>query len=169
MNGNNAFSTVDVSDPIFQGDVVDNCPLIFWECYKTDNELIRKPKEIDCRVIVITQSCDLSNKKSTRVQVAVVHETEFLVSQGILKAKSIRDSVRLHKVFGWYFVEESPFIPESIVDFRDIHTVSRELLEDLISSGDRVCTMQSPYREHMAKHFADTYSRIALPQLPESK
>jgi len=156
------------SEPLYQGDFIDSCPLIFWDCFQHHDEVIRKPQEIDVRVIVLTQSCDLDNKKSTRVQVAVVHEAELLVKQGILKARTIRDNVRLHKVFGWYFLEQSDLLPESIVDFRDIHTVSRLLLDDLVSRDQRICTLVSPYREHLAKHFADTFSRVALPAPPKT-
>jgi hypothetical protein len=156
------------SEPLYQGDIINSCPLIFWACYQDGDHVIRKPEEIDVRVIVLTQSCDLDNKKSTRVQVAVVHETAFLVQHGVLKAKTIRDSVRLHKVFGWYFLEQSELLPESIVDFRDIHTVSRLLLDDLVARGHRICTVVSPYREHLAKHFADTFSRVALPVPPKT-
>lgn len=88
------------SDPLYQGDILDSCPLIFWDCFQKDDDVIRKAREIKVRVIVLTQSCDLENPKSTRVQVAVVTETEFLVEKGILKAKTIQDNIRLHKVFG---------------------------------------------------------------------
>lgn len=160
------YSLPSNAHPLSQGDILDGCPLIFWDCKYVNDEILRKPKEIDARVIVLTQSCDLVNKKSTRVQVALLHETETLVSQQVLNAKTIRDNVRLFKVFGWYFLEESDYLPESIVDFRDIHTVSRILIDDLVSNGLRRCTLDSPYREHMSKHFADTFSRIALPNPP---
>lgn len=156
------------SDPLYQGDIIDSCPLIFWECFEDEGDVIRKPQEIDVRVVVLTQSCDLDNRKSTRVQVAVVHETEFLVRHGVLKAKTIRDNVRLYKTFGWYFLEQSGLLPESIIDFRDIHTVSRLLIDDLVAKGNRICTIASPYREHMSKHFADTFSRVALPNPPKT-
>lgn len=149
--------------PLSQGDVFLNCPLIFWECSENDGGLVRKPKELDATVVVLTQSCDLANKKSTRIQVAVVHETRFLVENKVLKAKTIRDNVRLFKVFGWYFIEQSEYLNESIVDFRDLHTVSRLLLDEMVKDGSRICSIETPYREHMAKHFADTFSRIALP------
>ena len=162
------FTQSGKSEPLLQGDIVDSCPLIFWECYQDGDEVIRKPLEIDVRVVVLTQSCDLDNRKSTRVQVAVVHETEFLIQHGVLKARTIRDHVRLHRMFGWYFLEQSELLVESIVDFRDIHTVPRLLLDDLVAKGRRVCTIVSPYREHLAKHFADTFSRIALPNPPKT-
>lgn len=152
-----------ISTPLYQGDIIDSCPLIYWECFQDGDEVIRKAEEIGLRVAVLTQSCDLDNKKSTRIQVAVVHETEFLVQQGLLKASTIRDSVRLHKMFGWYFLEQSDLLAESIVDFRDMHTIPRLVLDDLVAKGLRKCAIESPYREHLAKHFADTFSRVALP------
>lgn len=51
-----------------------------------------------------------------------------------------------------------------MVDLRDLHTVPRELLEELIADGQRVARLLTPYREHMAQHFATTYARIALPE-----
>ena len=53
---------------------------------------------------------------------------------------------------------------ESIVDYRDIHTVSRELLQQLVTDVRRIARLNSPYREHLAQHFAVTFSRIALPE-----
>ena len=129
------FSLPPIDVPLSQGDVIDKCPLIFWECHEIDGEVIRKPIELDACVVVLTQSCDLANRKSTRVQVAMVHSTDELVAQKVLKAKAIRDSVRLFKVFGWYFLEASKHLPESIVDFRDVHTISRILLDDLVRKG----------------------------------
>jgi hypothetical protein len=38
------------------------------------------------------------------------------------------------------------------------------VLEALIAQGKRVGTLLSPYREHLAQHFAVTYMRVALPE-----
>lgn len=105
-----------------------------------------------------------ANTKTSKVQVAVVHATAKLVSAGILKAQTIRDQVRRHLVFGWYFLPAADETPESIVDLRDIHTVPRDLLEEQIRLGHRRLAVLTPYREHLAQHFATTYSRIALPE-----
>jgi len=40
---------------------------------------------------------------------------------------------------------------------------------DLPGKGHRRARLLSPYREHLAKHFADTFSRIGLPEPYESK
>jgi hypothetical protein len=54
-------------------------------------------------------------------------------------------------------------LPESIVDLHDLHTVPRAVLERLIADGKRLGRLLSPYREHLAQHFAVTYMRIGLP------
>lgn len=38
------------------------------------------------------------------------------------------------------------------------------VLEQLILGGKRVASLSSPYREHLAQHFAVTYMRVALPE-----
>lgn len=118
------------------------------------------------RVIVLTQACDLAQAKTTKVLVALVQPAQLLVEQGILKAPSIRDQVRRGLVYGWYFLPAAPAplpLPESIIDLHDLHTVPRVVLERLIADGKRVCHFCSPYREHLAQHFAVTYMRIGLP------
>jgi hypothetical protein len=55
-------------------------------------------------------------------------------------------------------------LPEMIVDLRQLHTVRLDLLTALCRHGHRRARVQPLYREHLAKHFADTYSRIGLPE-----
>jgi len=147
-----------------QGDIFDVCSLIYWDdnpdaVGDTEPEGLTSPE----RVVVLTQSCDLANNKTRLVQVAVVHEVDWIVSEGILKPATISDQVRTHRVFGWYFLPSGRGQPESIVNLRDLHTVPRWLLERQVADGHRSCTISPPYREHLAQHFETTYSRIALP------
>jgi hypothetical protein len=97
--------------------------------------------------------------------VAVVHNAHFLVEQEIVKAADVRGPIRAGRVFGWYFLPrcvESGF-EESIVDLRQLHTIPLEVIRTLCASGGRKARIRPLYREHLAKHFADTYSRIGLP------
>lgn len=145
-----------------QGDIIDGCPLVYWVIDAASSG--RQSASSLERVVVLTQACDLANTKTTKVQVAVVHEAARLVEMGLLKAQTIRDQVCRHRVFGWYFLPESERQPEAIVDLHDLHTLPRELLEELILADNRVAAIKSPYREHLAQHFAVTYSRVALPE-----
>ena len=58
------------SEPLYQGDIIDSCSLIYWECFRDEDgtEVIRKPQEIDVRVIVLTQSCDLENNTDSNLK-----------------------------------------------------------------------------------------------------
>ena len=51
-----------------------------------------------------------------------------------------------------------------IIDLRQLHTVPLDLLRELCRGGKRRARVQLLYREHLAKHFADTFSRIGLPR-----
>jgi hypothetical protein len=75
--------------------------------------------------------------------------------------------MRRNMVFGWYFLPAATvpvLLAESLIDLRDVHSVPRVVLEQLIKEGNRVASLVSPYREHLAQHFAVTYMRVALPE-----
>ncbi len=158
--------SADVS--LSQGDVIDDCTVLAWKPFQagsTESDV----GEYSVRVVVITQACDLAQTKSDRVLVAVVHVAQSLVDRGVLKAPQIRDQIRTHRVYGWYFLPAGDGVPESVVDLRDLHTVPRTMLEELIADGKRLSRIVTPYREHLAQHFATTYSRIALPEPYETQ
>lgn len=160
------YETVASEEPLTQGDVIDDCPLFRLPVSGDGPNLSADPLRWNSRVVVLTQACDLSQAKSTKVLIAMVQSAEFLVEQGVLKANMIRDQVRRGSVYGWYFLPTAPTpieLRESIIDLREIHTVHRAALETLVAQGKRVCRIASPFREHLAQHFAVTYMRIGLP------
>jgi hypothetical protein len=161
------YRQVDPAEPLTQGDIIESCPLLIWEGPIAGGQ--PQAAEFIGRIIVLTQACDLAQTKTTRVVTALVHDAKQLVDAGILNAKTIQDQVRLHRVYGWYFLPAGDSLDESIVDLRDIHTMPRSILENLIRQGNRRCQLESPYREHLAQHFAITYSRIGLPQPYETR
>lgn len=150
---------------ISQGDIFDNCPVLLWPDTITNVEDDTSAELVYSRVVIMTQACDLANTKTHRAVVAIVHQAQDLVDSRQLKAKYIRDNVRPGKVFGWYFLQADPAIkfPESLVDLRNLHTVPLALLRGLLDSGNHLCRLVTPWREHLAQHFANTYARIGLP------
>jgi hypothetical protein len=153
--------------PLSQGDILDDCPLVFWKEQTRGVTEGDKPQSLESRVIILTQACDLVNAKTTRVVVASVHEAVDLVQEGRIKENVVRDHVRKGQVYGWYFLPADltrPGFPESLVDLRDLHTVPMALLEGLQERGKHVGRLMTPYREHLAQHFSVTYSRIGLPE-----
>ncbi len=147
------------SETLSQGDIIDECPILFWEPGVSG----LTPATAHARVVVLTQACDLAQARAHRVLVALVHDAQHLVERRILKAGLVCDHLRNHRVYGWYFLPAGDGINESVVDLRDLHTIPRSMLEQLVREGRRPCHIQTPYREHLAQHFATTYSRIGLP------
>jgi hypothetical protein len=157
--------------PVSQGDIIDGCPLFRQLATGEVVDLEEKPAGWLSRVIVLTQACDLAHTKTNKVLVAVVHDAAELVQKGILKASVVRDQVRRGLVYDWYFLPavSAPIkLSESIVDLRDIHTVSRRVLQHLVLQDNRIARFVTPYREHIAQHFTVTYARIGLPEPFES-
>lgn len=154
------------SAPLDQGDIICECPLVALERFDFDSP---DTPDVGCRrkrVIVLTQTCDLVQQKVTRAVVALAIDADEVVGTGELKASTIRGAVRAGRVYGWYFLPSNDefAIPELIVDLRQLHTPSVDLLEGLCRRGMREARVQPLFREHLAKHFADTYSRIGLPE-----
>lgn len=123
------------------------------------------------RVVVLTQTCDLANQKGVTATVAAARDAQELITQGLLKAADIRGPLRAGRVYGYYFLpgKAELALPELIVDLRQLHTVRLDLLSALCLRGQRKARVQPLYREHLAKHFADTYSRIGLPEPYETE
>jgi len=160
------YSIPSPDDPIDQGDLVDGCPIL--QIAHFDPQLPDSPR-VACsthRVVVLTQTCDLANQKTQRVVVAIVHSAQLLVAQKIVRASDVRGPIRAGRVFGWYFLPAAAELglEESIVDFRQLFTIPVDVIRKLTAAGRRQARVQPLYREHLAKHFSDTYSRIGLPE-----
>jgi len=153
-------------EPLDQGDIFRGCPLVVVESYDPEQPERLPVTGAPTRVIILTQACDLASQKAKSVVVAAVLDAQALVAQGLLKAADVKGPIRAGRVFGWYFLPKSAELglPEMIVDLRQLHTVRGDLLLDLCQRGQRQARVQPLYREHLAKHMADTYSRIGLPQ-----
>jgi hypothetical protein len=163
------YQVVAPEEPLSQGDIFDACPLDRIADGEGQADLDADPLRWTASVIVLTQACDLAQAKTTKVLVAMLQPIQRLVDKGVLKASVVRDQVRRGLVYGWYFLPTAPApinLPESIVDLRELHTVPRAILQRLIADGKRIARVVTPFREHLAQHFAVTYMRIGLPEPP---
>ena len=159
------FIVPKADDAITQGDIFDDCPLLSWNANAPSKNLDDLPvNRWNSRVIVLTQACDLAQGKAEHVLVGPIYEAQSLVESGALKGSTIRDQMRRHLIFGWYFLPAINGMPESAIDLRDVHSIPRPILDALVSNGRRIARLASPYREHLAQHFAVTYMRVALPE-----
>lgn len=152
-------------DPVDQGDVIDDCPALSVKGFDPSSAARPDVAWDLARGYVLTHTCDLAQQKTTTVTIATVLDASKLVTDGSLKASDVRGPIRAGRVYGWYFLPRSVSLglPELIVDFRRLYTIPLPVLVGLCLAGRRRARLQPLYREHLAKHFADTYSRIGLP------
>ena len=154
------------AEPIDQGDLIDGCPLALL---KHPPAAPGGPAEFELAarlVIVLTQTCDLANDKVTYANVAEVFIAQALVDGRLFKPADIKGQIRSQRVWGWYFLpaDRAIGLGEMVIEFRRLHTVRVDLLTSLARAGQRLARVQPLYREHLAKHFGDTFSRIGLPR-----
>lgn len=160
------YDTPAVDQRIDQGDIIDACPVVEVVTYRHDLPAARDFVFETHRVIVLTQTCDLEQRKTLLAVVAVVEDATDLVARGVLKESEVRGNLLKGRVWGMYLLPADPArgLPEMIADFRRLHTVRLDLLAGLCRAGQRRGRVRSLYREHLSKHFADGYCRIGLPQ-----
>ncbi len=149
-----------------QGDVIDDCPVCAITAFSVDQPDSARVQPDLQRVVVVSQTCDLANQKVDAATVASVFDAGQLVAGQILKAADVKGPIRAGRVWGLYFLPAlaEHGLGEMIVDLRRLHTVRLDVLMALCRAGKRRARLLTPYREHLPKHFADTFSRIGLPQ-----
>ena len=155
-----------IEDDIDQGDIIDECPTIIPPTFDVNDIRSAKIDAVPSRVVVLTQTCDLANRKVAGVLCAVIFEAQALIDKQIVNKAEVRGPIRAGRVFGWYYLPKSfdLKLPEMIVDFRQLHTVRLDVLTALCRLGKRRARVEPLYREHLARHFGDTYRRIGLPE-----
>ena len=160
------YTLPDAGEPIDQGDLIDACPVALITHYQVGRvEQSRYAVDLH-RVIVLTQTCDLAQGKTNFAVAASVYDAQAMIDEGLVKASDVKGPIRAGRTFGLYFLPASgdASLGEMIVDLHRLNTIRVEFLDALRLAGKRRLRLLTPYREHLAKHFADTYSRIGLPQ-----
>ena len=176
----------EADDKLDQGDIIRGCPVA--EVAAPENpemwskEILDKPRVVVRRsaVVVLSQACDLVPHKNTEplnaILVASIYPFDALVDLDPLQqqpeipgaktptGKNLND-IRRGRLVGWYPLpgDEGLHMRESAVDLLRLYTVSRGVLEYLISIGGRSIAINPPYREHLGAFLASVYTRFGLP------
>ena len=135
-----------------QGDIFTGCPILHVKDFRLEPQVSIEVDYNFRRVIVLTQTCDLANLKTTTISVAEVFEAQQLIDERTLKSSDIKGPLRAGRIWGMYFLPANANLGlvEMIVDFRRLHTVRLDLLLALCRANKRIARIQTPYREHLA-------------------
>lgn len=167
--------TVATGAELEQGDLLFAVPVI--RARAGAGSAARPQVDAEVRIvdaIVVTQTCDLRHARSADVLLARVvswHDfaaAQFAAGNTAVKGTGYVENLIRGTVPPLTLLHERtkrPRLPWSIVDFRELHSVSRAHLDThLAQAGSRQrLRLLSPYKEHFSQAFARYFMRVGLP------
>jgi hypothetical protein len=181
------YEAVDANVELTQGDIILNCPVVRWASKpvevsnKTDVKTLQSLVEVaEIDVVVITQGCDLENKKVNNV-ILCPHFALSQYQQDWEQAmnnmnqnptdkawKRFCDDVKNGYMWNLSMLNEGEIgdlkLTHRIVDFHDVYTLPRTFLESFLQTKQQSrLRLRPPYREHLSQAFARFFMRVGLP------
>ncbi len=156
-------------DDLLQGDYLENCPVpVIGDNF---NSLVGAESEIEIQersVIILTQSCDLENKKAPFVALSPIYTLEEMQSVNPkFKEKGKWESVRNGRMEGLHMLASFNGPDDNasslVVDFRQIYSLPFGFLVREVTKMQKRRRLNSPYLEHFAQAFARFFMRVGLP------
>ena len=153
---------------LLQGDLlVDLRVPLFEHLYEiVESEETEVPMDIGT-FVVVTQSCDLENRKARMVACCPVHTLdEFEAINERFKKKGEWENVRRGKYIGLHLLPGGD--PDNnreclLVDFRVVHSLPFAYVLEFIKKNKSHFRLNSPYLEHMSQGLARVFMRVGLP------
>ena len=159
-----------------QGDYLPNClvPVSLFEAPNLEEQTLEvEVQERD--LIILTQSCDLENKKARLVALCPIYSlSEFETANPDFTKRGRWNEVRKGRVEGLHLLA-SPTHPEDsrgslVVDFREMHSLPFNYLAQRTTQIGARWRLKSPFLEHFSQTFARFFMRVGLPSaVPEFK
>lgn len=116
--------------------------------------------------IVLTQSCDVPKADTILLAEVYLYSTLLSSSQrDIFASSKTKDSLIRNRLEHYFLLPPYGGDPQSwsLVSFRNLHVVSRDVLRSLAMSAAPI-RMASPYKELLGECFARFMMRVALPE-----
>ena len=151
-----------------QGDLLDQCPIpLFPPDFGAESTINTVPFRL-AKLIVMTQSCDLENRKVPLVALCPIFGIPALaaVDTKFNKAGEL-ENLRKGRYEALHMLA-SPETPTDnmgaiIVDFRQIFSLPIDFLSNHALKSGKRWRLQSPYLEHFSQAFARFFMRVGLP------
>jgi hypothetical protein len=180
------YAVVAHDEPLTQGDLVLDCPVLAWKASSTGDSASPPPLQQRAALyrqdlIVMTQGCDLEHDKVRNV-VLCPHlpleefqrdwERWMVERKQAVSEKAWRrfcEDIAAGYVWNLTFLDrfEHAELPTDIrvVNFHELFTVPRDFLESVLRERQRPrLRLRAPYREHLSQAFARFFMRVGLPQ-----
>ena len=155
-------------DWLLQGDLLENIGVpVIDDMTKLINDGYSEMPIDEGRFVVLTQSCDLGNRKAPMVACCPAHTLdEFENANEFFKRKGKWEEVRRGKHTSLHLLPGGD--PEQnreclVVDFRVVHSLPIDYVIEFIQEKSRHFRLRTPYVEHMSQAFARVFMRVGLP------
>ena len=163
-----------VGEPLLrQGDLLPGClvPIPGRDSATTNGP--RAGTAIEYDLIILTQSCDLEQRKVRLVATCPIFSLdEFEAVNPAFARKGRWNEVLKGRIEGLHLLA-SPIAPEDnrqalVVDFREIYSLPYDYLMDHATHLGQRWRLKSPFLEHFSQAFARFFMRVGLPSsIPE--
>lgn len=166
------YETIDSKEDLLQGDFIKDCPIVIPPLEISSEVEVRI---INYDIIVMSQSCDLKQKKVDLVLVCPLWSLgEFGKRNSFYKSKKGKESLRRGYLPGYHLLNKCDLnkfkTDYLVVDFRSVYSVPFDFILKLAENNERRLRLLSPYREHLSQAFARFFMRVGLPSnIPEFK
>ena len=159
------YDIIDRNEDLLQGDFIKECPVVIPPSEISGEVEVRI---INYNVVVISQSCDLVQRKIDLVLVCPVWPlSEFENRSEFFKTKKGKEALRQGNVPGYHLLnkcETNGFkTGYLVVDFRSVYSVPFDSILELARKRGRRLRLLPPYREHLSQAFARFFMRVGLP------
>jgi len=170
------YDIVESVTPLTQGDLLPKCPLYKPIAAQTDEEETAEPsleasisaEEVTHDVVIMTQACDLEQRKVDLVLVCPFCSLEdFADKNSYFKGDKGKEALRRAYFPGNHLLNkcdkgdyQNKFL---VVDFYQVFAVPLDFLESFASKICQRVRLLPPYREHLSQAFARFFMRIGLP------
>jgi hypothetical protein len=174
------------NEELEQGDFIDNCNVLIPTYTPVEIEAAAPTKQQTFEakgineihdVIIISQSCDLENKKIDFVQLCpMISYNEFV--EGIKRSSPspssntktilrLMNEIRVGRMYRYYMLNACD-LPDftreiQIADLGTSYSIPRDVMQQMVASKGNRLRLLSPYKEQLAQAFAYFYMRVALP------
>lgn len=157
-----------------QGDLIFDCPILIPPSELKEGESIElEVSMIDS--IILSQSCDLVNKKIDNVLVCPFYSLKSFIDElseedrnSKRAKKRIIENMKSGNLPGYHLLNKSEEIESledyQVVDFRNVYSVNYTNLEQMVAKEEVRIKLLPPYREQLSQAFARFFMRVGLPQ-----
>jgi len=162
------YDVVNGDEDLLQGDFIQECPVIIPPSEISDETKVHESRVISYNVIIMSQSCDLVQRKIDLVLVCPIWPlSEFEKKSEFFKSSKGKEALRKGNVPGYHLLNKCEIggfkTDYLIVDFRAVYSVDCDFIFHLAKERGKRLRLLPPYREHLSQAFARFFMRVGLP------